>query len=73
MYDGDTLYRRRGFGGTDDQLAGHALNRRLFVPVKLSDLVVVEEYSNGAFESVEMSGFTTLHPGRYAVVRQSAR
>ena len=33
MYDTDTLYRRGAFGGTDDQLVGHALKRRLFVPV----------------------------------------
>ncbi len=73
MYDGDTFYRRGGFGGTDDQLVGHALNRRLFVPVKRSDLVVVEECSNGVFDSAEMNGFTTLHPGRYAIVRQNER
>ncbi len=73
MYEGDTLYRRGGFGGTADQLAGHALNRRLFVPVKQADAIVVDEFTNGAFESAEMNGFTTLDPGRYAVVKQRDR
>ena len=73
MYDGDTLYRRGAFGGTADQYAGHVLSRRLFTPVKQSDLVVVEEFSAGVFDSAQMSGITTLDPGRYAVVRQRDR
>ena len=73
MYDGDTLYRRSGYGGTSDHYAGSVLKNRLFTPVKQCDLVVVEEFSNGVFDSGQMSGFTTLDPGRYAVVRQRDR
>lgn len=70
MYDRDTLYRRGPYGGTSDHFVGNVLKNRLFVPVKQADLVVVEEFTNGAFESAEMSGFTTLDPGRYAIVRR---
>ena len=73
MYDGDMLYRRGAYSGTADQFAGTMLKNRMFVPVKQSDLVDVEECSNGMFDSAEMSGFTTLHPGRYAIVRQNDR
>jgi hypothetical protein len=69
MYDRDTLYRRGPYGGTSDQFAGHVLKSRLFSPVKQADLVVVEEFTNGVFESAKMSGFTTLDPGRYSIVR----
>lgn len=70
MYDGDTLYRRGGSGGPSDQFVGHILGKGLFTPVKQAGLVIVEEFANGAFESAEMSGFTTMDPGRYAIVRQ---
>ena len=73
MYDHDTLYRRGPYGGTSDQFVGNVLKNRLFVPVKQCDRVIVEEFSNGVFDSAEMSGFTTLDPGRYAVVRQRDR
>ncbi len=69
MYDGDTLYRRGPYGGTSDQFAGNVLKSRLFTPVKQAGLVVVDEFTNGAFKSAQMSGFTTLDPGRYAIVR----
>lgn len=70
MYAGDTLYRREPYGGTSDQFVGHVLKSRLFTPVKQADLIIVEEFTNGAFESDQMCGFTKLDPGRYAVVRQ---
>jgi hypothetical protein len=70
MYDRDTLYRRGSFGGTSDQFVGNVLKNRLFTPVKQADLIIVEEFTNGVFESDQMSGFTKLDPGRYAVVRQ---
>ena len=68
MYDGDTLYRRSAVGGIADQGAGFCLERRLFSPVRPSDLMIVKEFSNGEITSETVNGFTTLAPGRYTVV-----
>ena len=72
MYHGDTLYRRSSNGGTSDQAVGWILRKHLFTPVRPSDLVVVEEFSNGEINSETMHGFTTLQPGRYTVVKVDA-
>ena len=72
MYDGDTLYRRGGHGGPGDQKVGWVLKEHLFVPVKHVP-IIVDKFTKLLADSEEGSGFTTMSPGRYAVVRKKRR